>query len=147
MKQKKQITIKTFVLTAIIGSVLIMAMVSVNTFWSAKQTRGLTDDAVSSVSSFYLDTMADSHAKTVTNMISNSFDEMAIAVAYIEDEDIHTSKELREIIGRVESLLGMNRFALVDEDDVVYTRYTTYTGRSRHEFLSQVSEKDRIIRT
>ncbi len=145
MKQKKQITIKTFVLTAIIGSVLIMAMVSVNTFWSAKQTRGLTDDAVSSVSSFYLDTMADSHAKTVTNMISNSFDEMAIAVAYIEDEDIHTSKELREIIGRVESLLGMNRFALVDEDDVVYTRYTTYTGRSRHEFLSQVSEKDRII--
>ncbi|MCR5099635.1 MAG: diguanylate cyclase [Lachnospiraceae bacterium] len=145
MKQKKQITTKTFVLTAAIGSLLITAMVIINTFWSAKQTGDATDDAVSAVSSFYLETMADSHAKTITSLISNSFDEMAIAVAYIEDEDIHSQEELREIIGRLESLLGMNQFALVDENNVVYTRYTTYTGRSRHAFLSQESLDDRVI--
>ncbi len=96
-----------------------------------------TDEAVSVVSSFYLETMADSHAKTITNLISSSFDEMRIATAYIADEDIHSEEDLRNAIGRVESLLGMNRFALVDDDNIVYTRYTTYTGGSRHPFLAE----------
>ncbi|MCR5832142.1 MAG: hypothetical protein K6G67_08395 [Lachnospiraceae bacterium] len=51
---------------------------------------------------------------------------MRIAVAYIEDEEVNSQDRLRDVIGRVESLLGMNRFALVAEDNIVYTRYTTY---------------------
>ncbi|MBP5184134.1 MAG: diguanylate cyclase [Lachnospiraceae bacterium] len=35
----------------------------------------------------------------------------------------------------------LNRFALVDEDNVVYTQYTTYSGGSRHDFLND-SEMD-----
>ncbi len=89
--------------------------------------------------------MADSHARTITNLISNSFDEMRIAIAYIADEEVNSEEELRDAIGRVESLLGMNRFALVDEDNVVHTQYTTYTGGSRHEFLSEDYLNDRII--
>ena len=145
MKHKKQITNKTFVLTAVIGSLLIMIIVTANTLWTTKQTTDATDNAVSAVSSFYLEAMADNHAKTVKNLISNSFDDMGIAVAYIEGEDVDSQNELRDVIGRVESLLGMNRFALVDEDNVVYTRYTTYTGGSRHAFLSTERLEDRII--
>ncbi len=145
MKQKKQITNKTFLLTAIIGSLFIVALVTVSTLWHAKKTAVATDEAVSAVSSFYLETMADTHAKTITNLIRNSFDEMRIAIDYIADEDITSQEDLRETIGRVESLLGMNQFALVDEDNVVYTRYTTYTGGSRHAFLAEESLDDRII--
>ena len=145
VKQKKPITNKTFVLTAVIGSLLIMALVSVNSLWNARQTGKATDDAVSAVSSFYLETMADNHAKTINNLISNSFDEMRLALAYIEDEEIHSQEELRDVIGRTESLLGMNRFALVDEDNVVYTRYTTYTGGSRHDFLSEDNLEGKTI--
>ncbi len=39
----------------------------------------------------------------------------------------------------------MNQFALVDEDNIVYTHYTTYTGGSRHAFLAQENLSDRII--
>ena len=53
MKTKK-VTNKTFVLTATIGSILIMIMIMVNTILSAKQTYTATDDAVSAISSFYL---------------------------------------------------------------------------------------------
>ena len=89
--------------------------------------------------------MADSHAKTILNLISSSFDEMRIAIAYIEDEEVTSQEELREAIGRVESLLGMNQFALVDEDNIVYTRYTTYTGGSRHAFLEEENLRGRVI--
>ncbi len=145
MKQKRRITNKTFLLTAVIGSLLIVTLVTASTLWNAKKTGKATDEAVSAVSSFYLETMADSHAKTITNLISNSFDEMRIAIAYISDEDVKSQEDLRGAIGRVEALLGINQFALVDGDNVVYTRYTTYTGGSRHAFLEEESLNDRII--
>ena len=145
MKQKKKITNKTFVLTAVIGSMIIVALVTVSALRSSRQTIVATDEAVSEVSSFYLETMADSHSKTITNLINNSFDEMRIAIAYIEDEEVNSYDELRDAIGRIESLLGMNQFALVDEDNIVHTRYTTYTGGSRHAFLSEDHLDGRII--
>lgn len=55
MTQKKKITDKTLVLTAIIGSLLIMAMVIANTLWVSKQSSDATNEAVSAVSSFYLE--------------------------------------------------------------------------------------------
>ncbi len=147
MRQGRKITNKAFVLTAVIGSLLIMAMLTVNTIWISNRTSAATDEAVSAVSSFYLEAMADRRAKTITNLISNSFDQMEKAVAFIADEKVGSQAELRDILGKVKSLLGLNRFALVDEDNVVYTQYTTYTGGSRHPFLSDEHLNDRIIST
>lgn len=147
MKKKKRITNRTFLLTAVIGSLLIMLMVTANSIWSSNQTRLETDEAVSAVSRFYLDTMADRRAQTVSNQISNEFSQMEKALSYIRDEKIESQEELRETLGKIKNLLSLNRFALVDQDDVVYTQYTTYSGRSRHEFLSEEKMNDRIIST
>ena len=72
---------------------------------------------------------------------------MGKAVAYIDDEGVDSQEALRDAIGKVESLLGLNRFALVDEDNIVYTHYTTYTGGSRHAFLSEAEITGRTIST
>ena len=143
----KRVTNKTFVLTATIGSILIMVMVLVNTIWSARQTYTATDNAVSAVSSFYLEAMADRRAKTITNLISNNFTQMEKALTIFSDEGIEDQEHLRSVIGMIKSLLSLNRLALVDEDNIVYTQYTTYTGGSRHDFLSNEKLKDRIIST
>ena len=58
---------------------------------------------------------------------------------------MNSQDDLRSAIGNIESLLGMNQFALVDEDNVVYTQYTTYTGGSRHAFLSEENFSGRLI--
>ena len=76
----KRVTNKTFVLTAAIGSILIMLMVTVNNIWSVQQTQTATNNAVSAVSSFYLEAMADRRAKTITNLISNNFSQMEKAL-------------------------------------------------------------------
>ena len=147
MKQDRKITSRTFVLTAVIGSLLIMAMLTVNTVWISNRMSAATEEAVSAVSSFYLEAMADRRAKTITNLISNSFDQMEKAVSFIAEEKVGSQEELRDALGKVKSLLGLNRFALVDANDVVYTQYTTYTGGSRHTFLSDGQLNDRIIST
>ncbi len=147
MKKKRRITQKTFVFTAVTGSILIMAILVVSTLWSYRQTNSATDEAVFAVSEFYLEAMADRRAKTITNLINNNFDQMGKTVAFMEEEDIRTQEDLRRAIGRVKSLLALNRFAVVDSDNVVYTQYTTYTGGSRHSFLAEEKIGEREIST
>ncbi len=43
--------------------------------------------------------------------------------------------------------MSLDRFAVVDEDNIVYTQYTTYTGGSRHPFLSEETMDERSIST
>ena len=145
--KKKQITNKTILLTAIIGSLLVVGMVTAFSIWSSRQTIAATEEAVSTVSSFYLEAMANRRAKIVTNLINNEFSQMEKALSYIEDEGIESQEELRGTLGRIKELLSLNHFALVDEDDIVYTQYTTYTGRTRHAFLSEKQLDGPIVDT
>ena len=147
MKKKKRITKRTLILTAVIGSFLIMATLAANTLWTSRRNESATNEAVSAVSSFYLEAMADRRARIITNQINNSFVQMEKAISFIVDEEVGSQEELRDAIGKVKSLLSLNRFALVDEDNLVYTQYTTYTGRSRHEFLTEKQIDDRHIST
>ena len=147
MKLQEKITNRTVVLTAIIGSLLIMAMVTANSLWASRQADVATGEAVSAVSSFYLEEMADRRAQAISNMIDSSFDQMQKAVEFIDDEHVATQEELRAVIGRVKALLGLNRFGIVDMDNVVYTQYTTYTGGSRHPFLAGDELADKVIST
>ena len=147
MKKKSRLTNKLIVWHAVIGSILVLVMVTANTLWASRQTSVATNEAVSNVSSFYLEAMADRRAKTITNLINSNFEQMEKAVMLIEDEGVKTQDELRHAIGLVKSLLNLNRFALVDEDNIVYTQYTTYTGRSRHAFLAEEKLTGRIITT
>lgn len=144
---KKQITRKTFILTAVIGGVLLMAMVIFNTVVSTRQTTVATNNAVSEVSSFYLEAMADRRSKTITNLINSNFDHMEKAVAYINSEGIESEDELRATLGNIKSMLSLDRFALVDDDKIVHTQFTTYTGGSRHDFLSAENMDGRSVST
>ena len=143
----KRITEKAVTITAAIGSVLIMVMVIANTYWASAKAISSTNQAVSAVSAFYLESMADRRAKTITNLINNNFDYMEKAVSVIDDEQIESQEDLRAAIGKMKRLLSLNRFALVDEDDIVYTQYTTYTGGSRHAFLAKKTLDDKMIST
>ena len=144
---KKQITRKTFILTAVFGGVLLMAMVIFNTVVSTRQTTVATNNAVSEVSSFYLEAMADRRSKTITNLINSNFDHMEKAVAYINSEGIKSEEELRTTLGNIKSMLSLDRFALVDDDKIVHTQFTTYTGGSRHDFLSAENMDGRSVST
>ncbi len=128
-----------------IGSLLIMSLVISLLIYPSKRLITSTNKAVSAVSSFYLEAMADRRAKTISNLIDNNFGQMDKAIAYIDEEQAGTIEEFRHEIGDVKSLLSLSRFAFVDEDNVVYTQYTTFTGRSRYSFLSGDKMEERII--
>ena len=147
MTNEKDRINKGFVSTAIIGSTLVMVILVFSTIWASRKTVSTTDDAVAAVSTFYLEAMADYRARTVNNLINNNFEHMEKALTIIEDGDIKSQEELRNVLGNTKKLLSLNRFALVDEDNIVYTQYTTYTGGSRYDFLSSDKLSERVIST
>ncbi len=99
----KWISEKSFVLTATVGSVLITAILIVGTLWASKQSVSSTNDAVSAVSSFYLEAMADNNAQTITNLIDSNFVQMEKAIDVIRDEGINSQDELRNVLGRTKT--------------------------------------------
>ncbi len=143
--KKRTITNKTILLTAVAGSLLIIMLVSFFSLRTSRQMFDATDEAISAVSSFYLETMAHQRASTFESQLDSRFVQMERALAYIREQEIRSQEELREVIGRLKALLSLDRFALADEKDVVYTQYTTYTGRTRHPFLSSGHMEDRLI--
>ena len=147
MTNEKERVNKGFVSTAIIGSALVMVILVFSTVWASRKTVSTTDDAVAAVSSFYLEAMADYRARTVNNLINNNFEHMEVALNVIKDDNIRSQEELRNTLGNTKKLLSLNRFALVDEDNVVYTQYTTYTGGSRYDFLSSDKLTERVVST
>ena len=147
MTNEKDSINKRFVYTTIIGIVIVMAILTVSTIWASRKTLSATDEAVSAVSSFYLEAMADQRARTITNLINNNFDHMYKALTVIEETDIKSQEELRNTLGWIKMVLSLNRFALVDEDNIVYTQYTTYAGGSRYEFLSEEKLDEKVIST
>ncbi len=147
MTNGKERVNKGFVSTAVIGSALVMVILIVITVWASRKTVSTTDEAVAAVSSFYLEAMADYRARTVNNLINNNFDHMEVALNVIKDSNISSQEELRNTLGNTKKLLSLNRFALVDDDNVVYTQYTTYMGGSRYDFLSSDKLSERVVST
>nr|MCR5674088.1 hypothetical protein [Lachnospiraceae bacterium] len=147
MTNKKDSLNKRFVYTAVIGSALVMTVLAFSMIWASRKTVSTTDEAVSAVSSFYLEAMADQRARTINNLINNNFEHMNKALTIIRDEDIRSQEALRDVLGKIRILLSLNRFALVDENNTVYTRYTTYSGGSRYNFLSSDKLSERVLST
>ena len=145
--KKKKLTEKAVAITAAVGSILIMLTIIANTYWASRQATLSTNQAVSAVGAFYLESIAERRSKAITNLINNNFDYMEKAVGVIDEEEIESQEDLRAAIGRMKNLLSLNRFALVDEDNIVYTQYTTYTGGSRHAFLASDKLDDKMIST
>ena len=131
----------------LIGAVIVVLIVTAATLWMSAGARKTTDDAVEKVSEFYLEELADRRSQVVTRFFETKADQMQRALALMTQEDLSSQQALRSFIGRVEALYGLELFAVVDEENVVYTEHRTYMGGSRYAFLSDELSRIRTITT
>ena len=132
----------------VIGGLLAMAVIVATTLWTSSGARKAADSAGDKVSEFYLQELAGRRSQLVTQVIDTEFNQMRRALELMSDEDLSSQESLRTFIGRVETLCDLNLFAVVDEDDVVYSRFATYMGGSRYDFLREGNAlSDRVVST
>ena len=131
-KQKKQT-----VAFAIWGGIIVAVILLLTTVWVSNSARTGTKRAVSRVSEFYLEELAGRRAQVVSEELKNNFTYMENAINILEDTDLESQETLRNFLGRVKKLHDVDKFALVDENGIVYTEHSTTSGLSRYSFLSE----------
>ncbi len=131
-KQKKQT-----VAFAIWGGIIVAVILLLTTVWVSNSARTGTKRAVSRVSEFYLEELAGRRAQVVSEELKNNFTYMENAINILEDTDLESQEALRNFLGRVKKLHDVDKFALVDENGIVYTEHSTTSGLSRYSFLSE----------
>ena len=134
IKEKQE---RQTVASAVWGGLIVAAILLITTVWVAASAQSSTNEAVARVSEFYLDELAGRRALVVSEELNTNFDHMDRAMSILDSSDLESQASLREFLGRVQQLYGVNRFALVDENGIVYTQHSTTSGLSRYPFLAQ----------
>ncbi len=142
LKEQKKQTI-TF---AIWGGIIIATVLLVTTIWVSNNARIGTNQAVNQVSEFYLEELAGRRARVVSEDLKNSFMHMKSALEILDESNLKSQETLRSFLGKVRKLYNVDKFALVDDNGIVYTEHSTVSGLSRYSFLSEDLTKP-VIRT
>ena len=119
------------------GGVIIAAILLVTTVWVLGSARAGTSQAVSKVSEFYLEELAGRRARVVSERLKSGFSYMGKAIDVLEASDLASQDALRQYLGKIERLYGVDKFAMVDANGIVYTEHSTTSGLSRYPFLAQ----------
>ncbi len=73
----------------------------------------------------------------VSEELNNNFTYMENALEVLEQSDLASQESLRSFLGKVRKLYGVDKFAMVDEDGIVYAQHSTMSGLSRYSFLAE----------
>ena len=108
-------------LIAVIGIILLAAILIGGMIWMGQSAHRDTVDAVRSVSLLYLDELAGRREQVVENNLNDSIGVINTAVGMITDEDLSDLEHMRSYQRDMKQLFKLDRFAFVDSDGLVYT--------------------------
>ena len=106
---------------AVIGALVIAIILIVSTIWMGRSASEDTNKAVRSVSLLYLDELAGRRERVVAANLESNIDGIRIAIELMSDEDLDSVEHLQAYQEKMKQLYGLEKFAFVDEDGLIYT--------------------------
>lgn len=148
MSSLKSSESKGFIKEAAIGCVIVAAILLLGTVITGRNASEDTEAAVHAVSMMYLDELAARRGQVVSSTLSNYAASMDAAVGLLTPHDLASIENLQAYQARMKQLYGLEKFAFVDSDGMIYTSRGTRTDVQLYRFDynhitgSQVSLKD-----
>ena len=125
---------KNTMLVAIIGSIIVVLILVTGTYWTGRSARRDTETAVRNVSLFYLDELAGRREQVVESTLNDYISDMDVAIGMLEKEDLSSIESLQAYQLRMKQLYGLDKFAFVDENGLIYTSRGTRTDIDQYSF-------------
>ncbi|MBQ6622539.1 MAG: response regulator [Mogibacterium sp.] len=110
----------TFRFVALIIALVALILV-LGTVWMGRSASEGTEEAVRSVSLLYMDELAGRREQVVEDTLEDNVSTIRTAVALLTEEDLQDANHLQAYQTRMKELFGLERFAFVDEDGLLYT--------------------------
>ena len=101
--------------------IVVATLVVLGTLWMGQSARNATDEAVHSVSQFYLEELATRRAQVVSTNLETNLSNMQTAIDLMDTDDFSNMDHLRSYQSRMRQLYGLDKFAFVNEDGLIYT--------------------------
>ncbi|MBE6006822.1 MAG: response regulator [Sarcina sp.] len=117
-----------------IGVFLVVLILFVGTIWTGQSAGRATEEAVHSVSMFYLEELAGRREEVVAKALSGNVSNIYTAIGLLEEEYPRTAGDLQVFQGRIKRLYNLDKFALVDEDGLIYTSSGRQTNIAEYPF-------------
>ncbi len=115
-------------------SLIIAALVAAGTLWMGQNARRANEEAVRSVSIFFMDELAGRREQVVSTNLKNYTANMKAAISLITKEDLKDEKHLQELQSRMRKLYDLEKFAFVGADGTVYTAEGKSRDTDRYAF-------------
>ncbi|MBR2662012.1 MAG: response regulator [Clostridia bacterium] len=138
--ERKNLTIRI----AVIGGIVVAAILVIGTIWMDQSARRDTDDAARSVSLLYLDELAGRRGQVVEETLNDDIGKIRVAVELMTDEDLSNIEHLQAYQTRMKKLYDLEKFAFVDADGLIYTSRGTQTNIEDYQFEHTSLEKPEI---
>ena len=106
---------------SIAGGIILILILVFGTLWMGREARYETESAVRSVSLLYLDELAGRREQVVSDNIRSKFEVIETALELMTEEDLSDDAHLQAYQTRIKRLFGVERFAFIGTDNLVYT--------------------------
>ena len=143
----KRINNKAGLYAAVIGSLLIAAILILGTYWSGQKAKQDAEKAVASVSRLYLDELAGRREQVVASSLKRNIRNMQTAVGLLTSDDLSDTSHLQAYQQRMRKLYTLEKFAFVDTNGLIYTADGTMNNIEQYSFdYNNISEPEISVR-
>ncbi len=130
-------TALTFILIVVVLVVLVFS-----TGWFMSSSQRATETSVYNVSEFYLKELSAQTGRQMQISLNNEVQNLEAAIHALKGEDLLDKPALREYLLDMAGLYNFDFYAIVDEDGMVYTADSAFSGLSKLDFLSEADFKE-----
>lgn len=130
----KGVNLKKIMAVAVIGSIVVAAILVLGMVWSGRSASRDTEQAVRNVSLLYLEELAGRREQVVASTLSDYISDLDVAVGLITPDDLSSTEKLQAYQLRMKQLYGLEKFAFVDENGLIYTSRGTRTDIDQYGF-------------
>ncbi|MBQ3434299.1 MAG: hypothetical protein IJG24_04545, partial [Selenomonadaceae bacterium] len=109
----------------IIGALIVVVILIVGTFWMGTSVNDDNAEAVRTVSILYLDELAGRREQVVASKLGDYINDMNVAMDIMTKDDLSSVEKLQAYQSRMKRTYGLEKFAFVDADGLIYTSHGT----------------------
>lgn len=124
-----------------IGIITIVIILCSAFFLWSRNMKHTSNETVNELGKFYLAEIAEQNVNNVIAELNRRTVQMEYALTELNHSYLKDQASIREYISMVQNINGLDMFALVDEEGMVYTADSTFSGIARFGFLTEEIEE------
>ena len=127
----------------ILGSVIVAGILIIGTLLMGRKASNDTGVAVRNVSLLYLEELAGRREQVVESVLDDYISDIDIALGLMDKNDLQSVEKFQAYQTRMKQLYGLEKFAFVDTDGLIYTSRGTRTDIDEYGFdYNNISEPE-----